>query len=77
MKPKCFLLFDQKIDKNQILKHVRVVSKNQNEISNNELELLDETEAQNEFKSNIEANEGNNDRYVAFTFKNDLSKATE
>jgi hypothetical protein len=77
LKPKCFLLFDQKVDKNQILKHVRVVSKNQHEISNNELELLDENEAQNEFKSNIEANEGNNDRYVAFTFKNDLSKATE
>ena len=48
-----------------------------NQISNNDLQLLDETESQKEYKSYIEANEGNNERYVAFTFKNDLSKATE
>jgi hypothetical protein len=77
LKPKCFLLFDQKIDQNQILKHLRVVSNKQQQVSNNELELLDETAAKTEFKSYIDANEGNNDRYVAFTFKNDLSKATQ
>ena len=77
LKPKCFLLFDQKIDKNQILKHLRIVANNGNQISNNDLQLLDETESQKEYKSYIEANEGNNERYVAFTFKNDLSKATE
>jgi len=77
LKPKVFLLFDQKVDKNQILKHLRIFGNNQQEISNNDLQLLNETEAKNEFKSNIEVNEGNNDRYVAFTFKNDLSKATE
>jgi len=77
LKPKCFLLFDQKIDKNQILKHIRIVGSNQRQISNNDLQLLDENEVEQDFEYEIKANEDNNERYVAFTFKNDLSKATE
>ncbi|CAF1154724.1 unnamed protein product [Rotaria sp. Silwood1] len=77
LKPKCFLLFNQKIDTSEILKHVRVASSSGNEIQNQELEILDEATAKSEFESNIEADEGNHEKYVAFTFKNDLSKATE
>ncbi|CAF3804548.1 unnamed protein product [Rotaria sp. Silwood1] len=77
LKPKCFLLFNQKIDTSEILKHVRVVSSSGNEIQNQELEILDEATAKSEFESNIEADEGNHEKYIAFTFKNDLSKATE
>jgi hypothetical protein len=77
LKPRCFLLFDQKIDRSKILKHLRVVSSNEHEMSNNELELVDEAIAKNEFKSYINTNEGNHEKYVAFTFKHDLLKATE
>ncbi|CAF3181371.1 unnamed protein product [Rotaria sp. Silwood2] len=77
LKPKCFLLFNQKIDKSEILKHVRVVNSSGNKNQNQELEILDEATAKSEFESNIEADEGNHEKYVAFTFKNDLSKATE
>ncbi|CAF1355694.1 unnamed protein product [Rotaria sp. Silwood1] len=77
LKPKCFLLFNQKINMNDILKHIRVVSSSGNEIQNQELEMLDDATAQSEFKSNINADEGNHEKYVAFTFKNDLLKATE
>src|SRR5262249_38057781 len=42
-----------------------------------ELELLDEATAKSEFKSYIDANEGTHERYVAFTFKHDLLKATQ
>lgn len=77
LKPKCFLLFDQKIDRNQILKHLRVVANNDKEVPNGNLELLDEATAKDEFKSYLNANEGNYERYVAFTFKDDLLKATQ
>ncbi len=77
LKPKCFLLFDQKIDKSKILKHLSVMSSDEHEISNDELELLDEATAKSEFKSYIDANEGNHEKYVAFTFKHDLLKAKQ
>lgn len=78
LKPKCFLLFDQKIDKDQILKHLHVTAgNNDHEISNDGLELIDHDAAKKEFELEIDANEGNHERYVAFTFKNDLSKATQ
>ncbi|CAF3824365.1 unnamed protein product [Rotaria sordida] len=77
LKPKCFLLFDQKIDMNAILKHLIVVSNNGHRIQSDGLELLDETSADNEFKSFINNFRGNRDKYVAFTFKNDLLKATQ
>jgi hypothetical protein len=77
LKPKCFLLFDQKIDKSKILKHLRVMSGDEHETPNNELELLDEAAAKSEFKSYIDANEGNHEKYVAFTFKHDLLKAKQ
>ena len=63
LKPKCFLLFNQKIDHKQILKHLRIVDNKQHHISNDEFELLEDTD--------------DKDKCVAFTFKNDLSKATE
>ena len=62
LKPKCFLLFDQKIDKNQILKHIRIVGSNQRQISNNDLQLLDENEVEQDFEYEIKANEDNNER---------------
>ncbi|CAF4004957.1 unnamed protein product, partial [Adineta steineri] len=77
LKPICFLLFDQKIDGNTILQHLRVMSSDKNEIANNELELVNEIIAKKEFKSYIDATEGNHEKYVAFTFKNDLLKATQ
>ncbi|CAF3912925.1 unnamed protein product [Adineta steineri] len=77
LKPKCFLLFDQKIDRNQILKHLRVVDNDEREISKGDLELMDETAAKKEFEGYLNTNEGTHERYVAFTFKNDLSKATQ
>ncbi|CAF1121901.1 unnamed protein product [Rotaria sordida] len=77
LKPKCFLLFDQKIDSSKILKHLRVMSSDEHEIPNDKLELVDEATAKNEFKSYIDASEGNHEKYVAFTFKYDLLKATQ
>jgi len=77
LKPKCFLLFDQKIDRSKILKHLHVISSVEHEIPNDELELVDDATAKTEFKSYIDANEGNHEKYVAFTFKHDLLKATE
>ncbi|CAF1586048.1 unnamed protein product, partial [Adineta ricciae] len=77
LKPTCCLLFDQKIDQNQILKHLRVVSDNGCEISNNDLELLDEAAGEKALEGFFRSDEGINGRSVAFTFKNDLSKATQ
>ncbi|CAF0948791.1 unnamed protein product [Didymodactylos carnosus] len=59
LKPKCFLLFDQKIHIHEILEH------------------LYEKTAKSEFESSINDNEGNHEKYVAFTFKHDLLKATQ
>ncbi|CAF4928709.1 unnamed protein product, partial [Rotaria sp. Silwood1] len=42
-----------------------------------ELELLDEETAKTEFKSLMNGNEGNRQQYIAFTFKNELLKATQ
>ncbi|CAF4059326.1 unnamed protein product, partial [Adineta steineri] len=77
LKPICFLLFDQKIDGNTVLQHLRVMNSDKNEITNNEVELVDEVTAKKEFKSYIDGIEGNDEKYVAFTFKNDLLKATQ
>ncbi|CAF2070665.1 unnamed protein product [Rotaria magnacalcarata] len=77
LKPKCFLLFDQKIGMNDILKHLRVVHSDGHTIQNEELELVNETTAKNEFESFLNANEGNHEKYVAFTFKHDLLTATQ
>ncbi|CAF4520745.1 unnamed protein product [Rotaria socialis] len=77
LKPTCFLLFDQKIDKNEIFKHLCVVRGDEHKMSTNELELVDETTAKSEFKSFINEKEGNHEQYVAFTFKDDLLKATQ
>jgi hypothetical protein len=71
------LLFDQKIDAHAILKHLVVMSSEGRRINNDDLELLDALSANSEFKSFISANEGNHEKYVAFTFKNDLSRATQ
>jgi hypothetical protein len=46
-------------------------------VKNDDLELLDETAAKSEFESFINANEGNHEKYVVFTFKNELSRATQ
>ncbi|CAF5011751.1 unnamed protein product, partial [Rotaria sp. Silwood1] len=77
LKPKCFLLFNQKIDMNEILKHLRVVHSDGHMIQNEDLELVNETTAKSEFESFMNANEGNHEKYVAFTFKHDLLKATQ
>ncbi|CAF4114154.1 unnamed protein product, partial [Adineta steineri] len=77
LKSICFLLFDQKIDRNRILEHLRVMSSDDHEIPSNELELVDEVTAKKEFKSYIDGIEGNDEKYVAFTFNNDLLKATQ
>ncbi|CAF1018384.1 unnamed protein product [Adineta steineri] len=77
LKPICFLSFDQKIDRNRILQHFCVMIRDKHEITNNELELVDEVTAKKEFKSYIDATKGNHEKYVAFTFKNDLLKATQ
>lgn len=76
LKPKCWLLFDQKINRNEILKHLIVRSNEGDRVGNDRLELLDETAAKSEFGSSINAREGNHEKYVAFTFKDDLAKAT-
>lgn len=60
-----------------ILEHVIILGSDGHRINNDNLELLDEKSSNNEFKSSISANEGNHEKYVAFTFKNDLSRATE
>ncbi|CAF2071916.1 unnamed protein product [Rotaria magnacalcarata] len=77
LKPTCFLLFNQKIDKNEIFRHLCVVRCDEHKISNKELELVDETTAKSEFKSFINEKEGNHAQYIAFTFKDDLLKATQ
>ncbi|CAF2761726.1 unnamed protein product [Rotaria sp. Silwood2] len=77
LKPKCFLLFNQKIDMNDILKYLRVGHSDGQTMQNEELELLNETIAKSEFESFMNANEGNHEKYVAFTFKHDLLKATQ
>jgi len=73
LKPNCFLLFNQKIDRNEILKHLCVVDDDEHQIQNNQLELIDEITAKDEFELCIDQNE---EQYIAFTFKNDLLKAT-
>ncbi|CAF4016800.1 unnamed protein product [Rotaria sp. Silwood2] len=77
LKPRCFLLFDQKIHMNEIFKHICVVHGDGIKMDNKELELLDEDTAENEFKWYLNQTEGNRQEYIAFTFKNDLLKATE
>ncbi|CAF0889863.1 unnamed protein product [Adineta ricciae] len=77
LKPKCCLLFDQKIDQNQILQHLCIVSNDRRRITINDLELLDEAVVKKEFEGFFRANEGIGGRCVAFTFKTDLSKATQ
>ncbi|CAF4457013.1 unnamed protein product, partial [Rotaria sp. Silwood2] len=77
LKPRCFLLFDQKIDMNEIFKHICVVHGDGIKMENKELELLDEDTAENEFKWYLNQKKGNRQEYIAFTFKNDLLKATE
>ncbi|CAF1241767.1 unnamed protein product, partial [Didymodactylos carnosus] len=77
LKPKCFLLFDQKIHMHETLKHLHVTYGDGCKMQNEELELLDEMTAKNEFKSSINAHEGNHEKYVAFTFKHNLLKATQ
>ena len=77
LKPKCCLVFDQKIDRNQILQHLHIVSNDRRRVSTNDLELLDEAVEKKEFEEVFRADEGIDERCVAFTFKNDLSKATQ
>ncbi|CAF3100449.1 unnamed protein product, partial [Rotaria sp. Silwood2] len=77
LKPKCFLLFNQKIDINELFKHLCIVRGDGHNIHNKELELLNEETAKTEFKSFIKQREGNDQQYVTFTFKDDLFKATE
>ncbi|CAF3915943.1 unnamed protein product [Rotaria sp. Silwood1] len=77
LKPRCFLLFDQKVHMNEIFKHICVVHGDGITMENKELELLDEDTAENEFKWYLNQKEGNRQEYIAFTFKNDLLKATE
>lgn len=59
------------------MKHLTVIGSDGLRVKNEDLELLDESSANGEFKRFIDAEKGNHDKYVAFTFKNDLSKATQ
>ncbi|CAF1259579.1 unnamed protein product [Rotaria sp. Silwood1] len=77
LKPKCFLLFNQKIDINDIFKHICVVRDDGHQIQTEKLELFDEEAVKSEFKSFINRNEENRQQYIAFTFKEDLFKATK
>ncbi|CAF4359193.1 unnamed protein product [Rotaria sp. Silwood2] len=77
LRPKCFLLFNQKIDINEIFKHICVMRGDEHKMQSHELELVDEETTKNEFKSFINEDEGNHQQYLAFTFKHDLLKATE
>ncbi|CAM4931855.1 unnamed protein product [Rotaria socialis] len=77
LKPTFFLLFDQKIDKSEIFKHLCVVSGNEHKMSTKKLKLVDETTAKSEFKLFINEKEENHEQYIAFTFKDDLLKATQ
>ncbi|CAF0928260.1 unnamed protein product [Rotaria sordida] len=77
LKPKCFLLFNQKININEIFQHICVVRDDEHTIQTDELELLDEEIAKTEFESLMNENEGNRQQYIAFTFKNVLLKATQ
>ncbi|CAF4748981.1 unnamed protein product, partial [Rotaria sp. Silwood2] len=62
---------------NEIFKHICVVHGDGIKMENKELELLDEDTAENEFKWYLNQKKGNRQEYIAFTFKNDLLKATE
>ncbi|CAF4446595.1 unnamed protein product, partial [Didymodactylos carnosus] len=73
----CFLLFDQKIHTHEILKHLRVMYGDGHQMQNEELELLDENTVKSEFESFMNADQGNHEKYVAFSFKHDLLKATQ
>ncbi|CAF3272562.1 unnamed protein product [Rotaria sp. Silwood2] len=77
LRPKCFLLFNQKIDINEIFKYICVMRGDEHKMQSHELELVDEETTKNEFKSFINEDEGNHQQYLAFTFKHDLLKATE
>jgi hypothetical protein len=77
LRPKCLLLFDQKIDIHAILKHLIVINSEGHIVKSDDIELLDEATAMNEFKWFTTATDGNREKYVAFTFKNDLSRATQ
>lgn len=59
------------------MKHLQIIDNGQHKIPNEQMELIDEATAMKEFEAYINANEGNHERYVAFTFKKDLSKATQ
>ena len=59
------------------MKHLTVIGSDGLRVKNEDLELLDESSANCEFKHFIDADKGNHEKYVAFTFKNDLSKATQ
>ncbi|CAF3928617.1 unnamed protein product [Rotaria sp. Silwood1] len=77
LRRKCFLLFNQKIDKNEIFKHIYVMRGDGHKMQSHELELVDEETTKNEFKSFINEDEGNHQQYLAFTFKHDLLKTTQ
>ncbi|CAF3025123.1 unnamed protein product, partial [Rotaria sp. Silwood2] len=77
LKPKCFLLFNQKIDINEIFKHICVARDDGHQIQTEKLQLLDEEAVKSEFKSFINRNEEKRQQYIAFTFKEDLLKATQ
>ncbi|CAF4907579.1 unnamed protein product, partial [Rotaria sp. Silwood2] len=64
LKPKCFLLFNQKIDMNEILKHLRIVHSDGHTTQNEDLELVNETTAESEFELLMNANEENHEKYV-------------
>ncbi|CAM2728106.1 unnamed protein product, partial [Rotaria socialis] len=57
--------------------HLCVVSGNEHKMSTKKLKLVDETTAKSEFKLFINEKEENHEPYIAFTFKDDLLKATQ
>lgn len=71
------MVFDQKININEIFNRIRVIYNDNDIIHPQDLELIDDTTAKKEFELLFNENETNHEQYIAFTFKNDLLKATQ
>ncbi|CAM4981821.1 unnamed protein product [Rotaria socialis] len=66
-----------RVHKEHCMSHLCVVSGNEHKMSTKKLKLVDETTAKSEFKLFINEKEENHEPYIAFTFKDDLLKATQ
>lgn len=76
LKPKCLLVLDQKVDESKILNHLVIRSSENQLVKSEDLLLLDEASAKDSFDRLKYDTECDYKKCVAFTFKNDLLRAT-